>query len=518
MDTLINGQKQIRCAIYTRKSTEEGLEQEYNTLDAQRDSCEAYIQSQISRGWKILPTHYDDGGFTGANTERPSYNRLVADIKANLVDMVVVYKVDRLSRSLGDFANIMELFEKYQVGFVSVTQYFDTSSSIGRMTLNILITFAQFEREMISERIKDKIARSRQKGKYMGGQPVLGYDVVDKKLIVNPDEQYQIQKIFEFYVNGNSLNDVVKTINEYGWTTKQWITKKGKPWGGRKFNKQLLYKILKNPLYIGKISHYDKIYEGEHEAIIPDILFEKVQSLLKENRATNNTKDQTRTPSMLRGILYCSACGSRMVVSYTKKKNKKYTYYTCLNVVKNGRSVCKNKSVPTHKLNDFVVRHLSKISTDPVFLHQFIDEYEKQRLVEIDNSIEEHKGLIVKLSSLQVEKRRLEDENNYLHADVIITIQEQITTITNRLHYITSKKKILETSNLNAGDITVILSKFFPIWDNLTTDEQNAVLDKLFEQIFWNSDAESLDFNFSPLGIQLLQNKKVKEYENHTQN
>jgi site-specific DNA recombinase len=516
MDTLINGQEQpqLRCAIYTRKSTEDGLEQEYNTLHAQRDSCEAYINSQKSRGWEIIPTEYDDGGFTGANTKRPAYNRLVADIKANLVDMVVVYKVDRLSRSLADFANIMTMLDNNKAGFVSVTQYFDTSSSIGRMTLNILITFAQFEREMISERIRDKIARSRQKGKYMGGQPVLGYDVVNKKLIINEEEQYQIVKIYEFYSNGKSINEVVDMVNDYGWTTKQWTTQKGKLYGGKKFNKQLLYKILKNPLYIGKVCHYEKIYHGEHEAILPDILFEKVQSLLEKNRATNKTKDQTRTPSMLRGILHCSSCGSKMIVSYTKKKNKKYMYYSCLNMVKNGRSKCKNKSVPTHKMDEFVVKHISNISNDPRFLQQFIEVYSKQRVTEIENITLEQKGLTYKLASFQVERDKLQQENNYLHVDTIISIQNQISTVTNRLEYLNSKKTVLESSDLNAGDITVILNKFFPIWNKLTTDEQNKILDKLFEQIFWDSQTQSLDFNYSPLGIQLLQNKRVFDNAN----
>ncbi len=511
MDTLINGkiQNQIRCAIYTRKSTEDGLEQEYNTLDAQRDSCEAYIQSQKSRGWEIIPTKYDDGGFTGANIDRPAYHRLIADVKANLVDMVVVYKVDRLSRSLGDFANIMELFDKHQVGFVSVTQYFDTSSSIGRMTLNILITFAQFEREMISERIKDKIARSRQKGKYMGGQPVLGYDVIDKKLVINKDERYQVEQIFEYYQNGRSINEIVDIINNYGWTTKQWTTKKGKLTGGRAFNKQLLYTILKNPLYIGKIRYHDKIFDGEHEAIISNQQFEEVQALLKQNRTNHKNTDHSRVESMLRGILYCSSCGSKMIRTYTKKKNKKYTYYTCLNVVKNGRNKCGNKSVPANKMDEFIVKHITKIASDPEFLRRFIEEYAKQRITEIENITTEIKGLTLKLASFQIERDRLEQENNHFNSDALTTTQEHIGRVTSRMEYLQSKKTVLESSDLNAGDITVILNKFFPIWDKLTSDEQNRILDKLFDEIFWDGDSESLDFHYSPLGIQLLQNQGV---------
>jgi len=518
METFINGQEQphVRCAIYTRKSTEDGLEQEFNTLDAQRESCENYINSQKSRGWDIIPTLYDDGGFTGANIERPAYSRLISDIKDNLVDMVVVYKVDRLSRSLGDFANIMELFDKNKVGFVSVTQYFDTSSSIGRMTLNILITFAQFEREMISERIRDKMSRSRQKGKYMGGQSVLGYDVVDKKLIINEEEQYQINRIFEFYKNGKSINNIVKIINDYGWTTKQWITKRGHLTGGKAFKKQVLYTILKNPLYIGKIRHKNNIYEGEHKAIIPQKLFDDVQAKLKKNATNLRTTFHSRTPYMLRGLLMCSSCGSKMILTYTKKKTKKYTYYTCLNAVKNGRSQCANKSVPTHKMDDFIVNHITQITSDPQFLNRFVNEYSNQRNNEIDNIVAELKGLTLKQASFQIERDGLIQSNIKANDETFIMVQDHISKISSRIDYLNSKKIVLGSTDMNAGDITVILNQFFPIWDKLSPDEQNKILDKLFEQIFWDGESERLDFHYSPLGLQLLQNQNKEIHENIT--
>ncbi len=262
----------VRCAVYTRKSTEEGLEQEFNTLDAQRESGEAYIASQKNEGWQCLPDHYDDGGFSGGNMDRPALNRLMADIEAGKVDCVVVYKVDRLSRSLLDFARMMEVFDKHHVSFVSVTQQFNTSTSMGRLVLNVLLSFAQFEREIIGERIRDKIAAQRRRGKWAGGVPVLGYDVdrsnCSPKLVVNAEEASRVRQIFDLYLQLGSLLPVVDELAHRGWCNKSWKTKKGGPKGGRPFDKCSLYNLLTNPIYIGKIKHKTELYDGEHESIV----------------------------------------------------------------------------------------------------------------------------------------------------------------------------------------------------------------------------------------------------------
>jgi len=249
--------KTVRCAIYTRKSTEEGLEQEYNSLDAQRDAGEAYIKSQQHEGWVCLPSQYDDGGFTGANMDRPAMRRLLADIEAGKIDCVVVYKVDRLSRSLLDFARIMETFDRQNVSFVSVTQAFNTASSMGRLILNVLLSFAQFEREMISERTRDKIAATRRKGKWSGGMPILGYTVVQTKLVVDEDEAERVRQIFQMYLKFQSLLAVVKELNSRGGRTKRWTTRKGSVRGGRLFNKNSLYQLVTNIYYIGKVIYRD---------------------------------------------------------------------------------------------------------------------------------------------------------------------------------------------------------------------------------------------------------------------
>jgi site-specific DNA recombinase len=258
----------VRCAIYTRKSTEDGLEQEFNSLDAQREAGEAYIKSQKHEGWDCLPAKYDDGGFTGANMDRPALRRLLADIEAGKVDCVVVYKVDRLSRSLLDFARIMATFEGHKVSFVSVTQAFNTATSMGRLILNVLLSFAQFEREMISERTRDKIAAARRKGKWSGGMPVLGYTVNETKLVVDKREAEIVRQIFDLYLEKQSLLAVVQELQRRGWRTKRWTTRKGRARGGRPFDKGSLYHLLTNSVYVGKVRYKDEVHGGEHKAIV----------------------------------------------------------------------------------------------------------------------------------------------------------------------------------------------------------------------------------------------------------
>jgi site-specific DNA recombinase len=306
----------IRCAIYTRKSTEEGLEQEFNSLDAQREAGEAYIKSQQHEGWVCLPARYDDGGFTGANMDRPAIRRLLADIEAGKVDCVVVYKVDRLSRSLLDFARIMATFEGHKVSFVSVTQAFNTATSMGRLILNVLLSFAQFEREMISERTRDKIAAARRKGKWSGGMPILGYNVAETKLVVNAGEAKLVRQIFDLYLEHQSLLAVVRELNARGCRTKRWTTKKGAARGGRPFDKGSLYQLLTNPAYIGKIRYKDEVHAGEHGAIVEAGVFDRAQTLLQRNGRSGGRDVRNKHGALLRGLVRCRACNCGMSHSF----------------------------------------------------------------------------------------------------------------------------------------------------------------------------------------------------------
>lgn len=317
----------IRCAIYTRKSTEEGPEQEFNTLDAQRDAAEAFIRSQRGEGWSTLPDHYDDGGFTGANMERPALQKLLQDARDGLVDCVMVYKVDRLTRSLLDFARIMEVLDKHGVSFVSVTQQFNTTSSLGRLTLNILLSFAQFERELIAERTKDKMSAARRKGRWVGGIPMLGYDLSDRgaALVVNEAEAARVRAIFDLHLEHGSLIPVVQELGRRGWRMKEWTTRKGTVTGGQAFAKNRLYNLLTNMVYVGKVEYDGQVYDGEQQAIVDPEVWQRVQDRLGFNGKTGGRQIRNKYGAVLKGILSCESCAAGMIHIYTQKKpNKLY--------------------------------------------------------------------------------------------------------------------------------------------------------------------------------------------------
>jgi site-specific DNA recombinase len=298
----------VRCAIYTRKSTEEGLEQEFNTLDAQRECGESFIKSQATEGWQCLADRYDDGGFSGGTMDRPALKRLLADIEAGKVDAIVVYKVDRLSRSLLDFVKMLEIFDRYHVAFVSVTQQINSATSMGRLMLNVLLSFAQFEREIIGERTRDKIAAARRKGKWGGGHPILGYDIDPQgmKLVINEDEAAQVRAIFELYMQHEGLVAVIAELNRRGWVNKRWVTRKGQVRGGKPFTKTSLHKLLTNVTYIGKVRYKHELHDGEQKALIAPEVWQRVQVLLRRNGRNGGALVRNQFNAMLKGSFAAS--------------------------------------------------------------------------------------------------------------------------------------------------------------------------------------------------------------------
>jgi site-specific DNA recombinase len=314
-----------RCAIYTRVSTDAGLEQEFNSLDAQREASAAYVKSQAQEGWRLIKEHYDDGGYSGGSVERPALQRLLADIREMRIDVVVVYKVDRLTRSLADFAKLVELFDEHRVSFVSVTQSFNTTTSMGRLTLNMLLSFAQFEREVTGERIRDKIAASKKKGLWVGGVIPLGYDVKDKKLIVKEEEAPTVRMIFQRYLTLGSLPALQRELKGRGVVTRVRNLSTGRTIGGRFLTNGPLAYMLRNRVYLGEINHRGKSYPGEHAPILDTALFDAVQAKLNENRIARRSKNEaSRAP--LFGKLYDDR-GNRMTPSYAIKKGVRYHYY-----------------------------------------------------------------------------------------------------------------------------------------------------------------------------------------------
>ncbi|MEZ5813636.1 MAG: recombinase family protein [Alphaproteobacteria bacterium] len=316
----------LKCAIYTRKSSEEGLDQDFNSLDAQRESCEAYISSQKAEGWSLVKRHYDDGGFSGGSLERPALKTLLDDIRAGRVDIVVVYKIDRLTRSLMDFAKLVEIFDEHGVTFVSITQSFNTTTSMGRLTLNVLLSFAQFEREVAGERIRDKIAASKKKGMWMGGRPPLGYDIENRHLIVNEKDAKIARMIFQLYLECGCVKNLKQELDQQNIKSRPRVSKRGLNYGGKNFSRGALYNLLKNPVYIGKIKHHDQIHDGMHEAIISEDLWNNVQDKLQDQAAHPRGTNKESQGNLLMGLIY-TPDDSLYTPIYTKKKNKKYRYY-----------------------------------------------------------------------------------------------------------------------------------------------------------------------------------------------
>src|ERR1700704_4279790 len=320
-----NERRILRCAVYTRKSSEHGLEQDFNSLDAQREAAEAYIKSQAHEGWRLVKARYDDGGLSGGTLERPALQTLFADIRARKVDIVVVYKVDRLTRSLADFAKLVEVFEAHGVSFVAVTQQFNTTSSMGRLTLNVLLSFAQFERELAGERIRDKFAASRRKGMWMGGTIPLGYDIKDRKLGVNADEADRVCMIFQQYLAIGCVSKLRENLEQRGIRSKQRILASGQVLGGGSFCRGALYHLLQNPLFLGEGVHKGISYPGEHERIIDEELWSAVQDKLEANRGTRR-RSRLETGSLLGGLIFDDR-GNLMSPTYSIRRGKRYRYY-----------------------------------------------------------------------------------------------------------------------------------------------------------------------------------------------
>jgi site-specific DNA recombinase len=317
-----------RCAVYCRVSTDERLNQEFNSIDAQKEAGQAYIVSQRAEGWIPVADDYDDGGFSGGNMERPALKRLMADIGKGLIDIVVVYKIDRLTRSLMDFSKMVEVFERQKVSFVSVTQQFNTTNSMGRLMLNVLLSFAQFEREVTGERIRDKIAASKRKGMWMGGVPPFGYDVDKRQLLINQSEAAVVNRIFEDMLTIGSPTQIAANLTQEGVTTKAWVTRDGQDRPGVRIDKKFLHKLLRNRIYLGEIGHKGAWFPGMHQAIIDKTLWDKVHEVLQRDghdRSTE-TKARSRTDALLRGLLYAPT-GERMYPTYARKKEQKYRYY-----------------------------------------------------------------------------------------------------------------------------------------------------------------------------------------------
>lgn len=482
-----DGSKVLRCAIYTRKSREDGLEQEFNSLDAQRESGEAYIESQRMQGWQLIPERYDDGAFSGETMERPGLQRLLADVEAGKVDVIVVYKIDRLSRSLLDFMQMIEMFNDRGVSFVSVTQHFNTTDSTGRLFLGILITFAQYEREVAGDRIRDKVAAAKRRGKYCGGVPVLGYDVdrEAKKLLINQEEEPLVKHIFHRFCQLGSARAVAKELNEQGYKTKSWITKKGSLHEGKPWNTGHVYRLLNNRTYIGEVSHKKKHYPGEHEAIIDRKQWDMVQGILAENTRDKSGNTRIKMASPFRGLIRCGHCDSSMGMTYTNKGERRYTYFICQKDTKRAVSQCPIKRVPAGDIEKAVFEQLGAVFRTPslmaktYFAAKDLEKAERERVSNQKSELEKEL-MATRKQALELmspgewgpgTEEKLADSNKR-----VVELSRQLTTVTKQLD-------IVSTDYITEQDVSGSFQTMETFWDDLFPMERQRLIRLLIETV-----------------------------------
>lgn len=477
------------CAIYCRKSSAEGLSQEFNSIDAQRAACTSYVESQRGMGLTLLAERYDDGGFSGGNMDRPALTRLLADIEAGKIDVVVVYKIDRLSRSLADFMQIIAVFERHDVSFISITQAFDTGTSMGRLTLNILLAFAQFEREIIGERIRDKIAASRQRGKWTGGTPLLGYDVnrsgASPILVVNPTEAAQVNTIFITYLELGSLLPVVAELARRGWRCKSWITRDGRQRGGEPFDKARLHDLLTNPLLNGRIKHKQAVYPGEHEAIVSDELFDRVQRQLHKNAVHRSAGHRNKHGALLRGLLHCATCKRAMSHSFTTRGNRRFSYYRCTNAMKQGRAACPSKNLSAAEIERAVIDEIRVVAGDPVVIRETC----RAARIQVETAI-----------------KRLERERRGLERGAAQEAHARIAEIDAEL--VRQRADLVGEQNVVAA-----FADFDKLWAALSPREQAEVVHLLVARVDFDAADSAIEISFNPTGIKAFADKVIANSE-----
>jgi site-specific DNA recombinase len=515
----------VRCAIYTRKSTEDGLEQEFNSLDAQRESAEAFIRRQAHEGWACLPQRYDDGGFTGGNMERSALQLLLADIEAGKIDCIIVYKVDRLSRSLLDFARMMQAFESHGVSLVSVTQQFNTATSMGRLVLNVLLSFAQFEREIIAERTRDKVAATRRKGKWAGGTPLLGYDLDPRgrRLLLNEEEAVRVRAIFALYLEHQALLSVVQELQRRGWVSKRSTTRAGKERGSRPFDRTSLHRLLTYVAYAGKVRYKGEVHAGEHPAIVDAQVFQQVQALLRQNGAAGGAAVCNEFGASLKGLLRCVPCGCAMSPSHTtRSRTKRYRYYVCSSAAKCGRKSCPAPSVQAGEIERFVVERIRAVGTDPALQQEVFSQARQQ-----DENC---------LAEWEAEKRGLEKDLARWHAQLrsqaptctaagedggtlawLADSQERIRAAESTLMKLREQMCALRQRRLDADEVVLTLSQFGPVWESLAPREQTRLVQLLIEKVEYDGANGRVVIAFYPAGIKTLADELAAEQQNERQ-
>lgn len=491
--------KVVRAAIYCRKSTDENLHSDFSSLDAQRESCAAYIASMRSEGWVAMEPAYEDAAVSGGTVDRPALQRLMEDIQKGLVDAVVVVKLDRLSRSLRQFLDLMSFMEEHHIAFCAVTQQINTASSAGRLLVNVLMSFAQFEREIGSERTREKVQAARKKGRFTGGHPPIGYNVdpASHQLIVNPEEAEMVRELFRLYLNRQSLIEVVKEVNARGWTKKSWQNAKGVYKNGRPFEKVYLQRILINPLYIGRVTLHGDVYDGLQEAIVDEETFRQVQELLVSNRNGQSPGPGTRNKhgALLRGLIKCGVCGAALGHTYAKRGSKLYRFYTCTTRVKQGKDSCPTPPLSAPDIEAFVVDQIRRVGRDPRLVAEVFEEAKRQQHDSVARLQSERDRLVKQKIQRDEQARRLTAMlvNPGDSATLLRNIgeaEEQSATITRRLGELDQEIADVQGREIGFEHLKAALAEFDSLWDVLMPHERGQLIHSLVQRVVCSPDGE----------------------------
>jgi len=508
---MANDKKPVKwCAIYTRKSTDENLGSDFTSLDSQREYCEAFIKSREGEGWRLFPIAYNDPGFSGGNMERPGLKHLLSDARQGKFQAVVTYKYDRLSRNTKDFLHVLDIFDKQAIAYVSVTQPIDTGSSVGRLMRSILMDFAQFERELIGERTRDKRAAMAKKGKWPGGQPVLGYDIDEetKKLKVNAAEAKQVRVLYETYLKTKSLSQTAITLNKQGLRMKKWTTRGGNVRGGRRFNKSNLDYVIRNPVYLGKIRHKEDVHEGEHKAILDAATFQRTMRQLAANGEKKKSPNQDKHNFLLRGLVRCGTCGQQMTPNFAYSKGKKYFYYKCVSVNLLDKTACTTKSAPARELERLVLDRVAFLGKKKSVVEEVVERARQMTGSELPAKKKEKVRIIAEIGRLEAEVgnvtailaaqgpaapqyRALMDK-----LGLVQSRREELEKQVQRLDYEVVE---LETRQIDAELIRRNLENFSAYYTNLTPQQQKELLALLIAEIVYDPAASKIKLTLRPL-------------------
>jgi len=502
----------VRCAVYTRVSTPDQAEGEFSSLDHQWEAGDSFIAGQASNGWVASTTRYDDAGFSGSNTDRPALDRLLQDVAAGLVDAIVVYRLDRISRSIFDFAKIIHHLNQHGCTFVSITEQFDTSTPQGKLHLNMMLSFSEFERELIANRTRDKVVAARKRGRWTGGIPPLGYDLLPDGggLVVNPEETERVRTIFQLYTQRESMTGVLAELRKRHWRTKSWTTKRGVVREGVPYQKGSLRRLLTNPVYRGQVLCKGEIYDGLHEGIIDDDLWSRVQRLLTANGRSGGNGAKNKHGALLRGILRCANCDSAMTHTFTKKQSRLYRYYTCVHAQKHGFESCPTKSIPATEIERVIVERIQVVGSD-------------QRLVSAtvkaakDQLPQQHRLVQGDISACQRDLERLRAEEKQVFQVIgkggraaeratvrLEEIAQESSSLQDRLATLTRQATSLENQTINPNHLRTALASFTEIWNVLLPQERTRVIHLLIQQVDYNGETGTLGITFHPVGIKAL--------------